>query len=170
MYSLFCLSSIFGQRHVVLIIADDLGADYLGFYPNHGDTARTPFLRSLMNKSVLFTDATANPYCSATRATYFTGRYAFRTGVGAVVGGGAGSGSLDTSEFALPELIAANDKNIVRGHIGKWHLHNPMPQSNLMLPQQFGIQHFEGPFIGSLSSYTNWTSISKIAIYTSFTS
>lgn len=158
--SVFCillfLNGATAQRNVVLIVADDLGYDYLGFDPGYGDTVAVPVLRKLLTKGVLFSQLTANPYCSATRATYFTGRYAFRTGVGGVVGGTGGSGSLDTSEFALPELIKSVNSAVARGHIGKWHLNGAMPPSNLQLPQKFGIQHFEGPFIGQLNSYTSW--------------
>ena len=35
---LFAISSSFAQRNVVLIIADDLGLEYCGFYGNTGDT------------------------------------------------------------------------------------------------------------------------------------
>jgi len=151
----FICAPMQAQRSVVLIIADDLSPDYFGFYPDHGDTVDVPNIRSLLPGGVLFLKHNADPYCSATRSTLFTGRYAFRTGVGAVVA--AGSKQLDSSEYTLAQCIRDAAPGIGRAQIGKWHLNNPMPQSNLKMPNFFGYEHYEGPFIGQLTSYTNWT-------------
>ncbi|MBU6324957.1 MAG: sulfatase-like hydrolase/transferase, partial [Bacteroidetes bacterium] len=69
----------------------------------------------------------------------------------------AGSGQLDSSEYTLAQRIRDSKTGIGRAQIGKWHLNNPMPQANLKMPLFFGYEHFEGPFIGQLPSYTNWT-------------
>jgi arylsulfatase A-like enzyme len=156
---LFCLyfytCAALAQRNVVLIIADDLGTDYFGFYSGHQDTVGVPHLRSLADNGVTFTNATSNPFCSATRAGILTGRYGFRTGVGGVVG--ASGGALDTAEVSIPKMLELYDPSIAKANIGKWHLNNPMPAINLMSPQALGYDHFEGPFIGALTSFTNWT-------------
>ena len=151
----FICAPLQAQRSVVLIIADDLSPDYFGFYPDHGDTVAVPNIRTLLNNGILFHEFSANPYCSATRSAIFTGRYGFRTGIGAVVA--AGSAQLDSSEYTLAQRIRDAKPDIGRAQIGKWHLNNPMPQSNLKMPLFFGYQHYEGPFIGQLTSYTNWT-------------
>lgn len=143
------------QRSVVLIIADDLSPDYFGFYPEHGDTVAVPHLRALSAQGVLFTQCRNNPFCSSTRAALLTGRYSFRTGIGSVVG--PGSKALDSSEYTLAQRIRDAAPGIGRAQIGKWHLSNPTPISNLKLPLYFGFEHYEGPFIGALPSYTNWT-------------
>lgn len=52
----------YAQQNTIIIIADDLGTDYLGFYPNDGDTANTPVLRSLLDEGVLFSNAWSNPF------------------------------------------------------------------------------------------------------------
>ncbi|MBL0051860.1 MAG: sulfatase-like hydrolase/transferase [Bacteroidetes bacterium] len=78
----------YAQRNVILIIADDIGTDYFGFYEDHNDTVDVPNIRSLMNNGIRFKNAMSNPVCSPTRAGIFTGRYSFRTGVGGIVGGG----------------------------------------------------------------------------------
>jgi arylsulfatase A-like enzyme len=75
------------QRTTVLIIADDLSADYFGFFPGYGDTVDVPNIRYLANKGIVFTNHMSNPVCSSTRTTILTGRYSFRTGVGGIVGG-----------------------------------------------------------------------------------
>ncbi len=118
------------QRNVVMLIADDLGTDYFGFYTNHQDTVDVPNIRSLLRQGVKFSQASANPVCSSTRSGLLTGRYSFRTGVGGIVGGTGGSNPLDTSEITIPKLLKKYNPNISTANIGKWHLHQPMPASN----------------------------------------
>lgn len=148
------------QHNVVLLIADDLSTDYLGFYEDHQDTAAMPNIRKLLGKGVRFTNAMSNPVCSATRAGMLTGRYSFRTGVGAVVGGTGGSGALNIDELTIPRLLNIYKPNeIAKANIGKWHLHPPVPVSNLNNPNIMGYDHFAGNFIGQLPSYYDWTKV-----------
>lgn len=154
---LLSLISVNAQRNTLVIIADDLGTDYFGFYENYVDTVAVPNLRNLVRKGVRFKYAYANPVCSSTRTTILTGRYSFRTGVGNIVGSAAGSGELDTNEITIPKLLSIYNSNIISANIGKWHINSPNPSSNLLIPNIVGYHHFEGPFIGQLSSYTNWT-------------
>lgn len=155
----FCFSvlNLSAQRNVILIIADDIGTDYFSFYEDHQDTVFVTNIQSLLSKGIRFQNAMSNPVCSSTRSGILTGRYSFRTGVGNVVGGIGGSGSLDTSEITIPRLLKIYNPNIVKANIGKWHLQQPSPPSNLFFPNVLGYDHFEGPFIGALPSYTNWT-------------
>lgn len=148
---------VHAQRNVILIIADDLGTDYFGFYEDHQDTVDVPNIRSLLSRGIRFKNAMSNPVCSSTRAGILTGRYSFRTGVGGIVGGIGGSNPLDTSEVTIPRLLKIFNPNIAKANIGKWHLHGAMPVGNLLFPNKMGYDHFEGPFIGQLPSYTNWT-------------
>ena len=146
------------QRNVLVIIADDLGTDYLSFYENAGpDTVYVPNIKSLLSRGVRFKNAMSNPVCSSTRSGILTGRYSFRTGVGGIVGGTGGSNQLDTSEITIPRLLKKYNSNIAKADIGKWHLHQPAPASNLLNPNVMGYDRFEGPFIGQLPSFTNWT-------------
>ncbi|MFN0214877.1 MAG: sulfatase-like hydrolase/transferase [Saprospiraceae bacterium] len=150
------------QRNVILLIADDLGTDYLGFYEDHQDTAPAPNIRKLLSRGVRFTNAWSNPVCSATRAGMLTGQYSFRTGVGNVVGGTGGSGALDVSEITIPQLLKSFSANkIGTANIGKWHLQPAMPNSNLNNPNIMGYDHFAGNFIGAIASYTNWTKVTN---------
>lgn len=157
LYLFICLSEAFTQRNVILIIADDIGTDYFGFYEDHQDTVDVPNLRAMVNKGIRFQNAMSNPVCSSTRAGILTGRYSFRTGVGGIVGGAGGSGTLDTSEITIPRLLFTYNPFIAKANIGKWHLHQAMPVSNLVFPNVLGYNHFEGPFIGALQNYFNWT-------------
>lgn len=149
------------QRNVILIIADDLGTDYLGFYEGHQDTAPMPNIRKLLSRGVRFTNAWSNPVCSATRAGILTGRYSFRTGVGGVVGGTGGSAALDINEVTIPRLLNIySPSGIGKANLGKWHLHNPSA-ANLMNPNIMGYDHFSGIFIGALPNYFNWTKLTN---------
>jgi arylsulfatase A-like enzyme len=150
-------STIHAQRNVILIIADDLSPDFFGFYEAHGDTVDVPNLRALLSRGVRFRNLYSNPVCSSTRSTILTGRYSFRTGVGGIVGGIGGSNQLDTSEITIPKLLEIYDPTISKADIGKWHLHQPTPANRLTYPNLMGYDHFEGPFIGQLPSFTNWT-------------
>lgn len=161
---IFCLfflfiSDVSAQRNVILIIADDLGSDYAGFYETHKDTVAMPNIRRLLKKGVRFRNTWSNPICSPTRAGLLTGRYSFRTGVGTALGG-TGSAVLDTAEVTIPRLLNKYQPNgIAKGHIGKWHLQAPAPISNYLFPNKMGYDHYEGNFTGTLNSYTNWTKV-----------
>ena len=145
------------QRNVVLIIADDLSTDYCGFYENNLDTVNLPNVRRLLNKGVRFSNAMSNPVCSPTRAGVLTGRFSFRTGVGNFIGANNET-PLDTAEITIPELLNIYQPGIVKSAvIGKWHLQQPTPATNLLNPVLMGFNHTEGGFGGAVPSYTNWT-------------
>ncbi len=159
---IFLLLTVFAlntqaQRNTILIIADDLGPDYFGFYENSVDTVDVPNIRSLLAKGVRFKNLMSNPVCSSTRTTILTGRYSFRTGVGGIVGGIGGSKQIDTAEISIPKLLKIHNPNIGKANIGKWHLKQSTPAINLMSPLALGYNWSEGPFIGQLPSFTNWT-------------
>ena len=157
-----CVSaSLVAQKNVILIIADDLGSDYCGFYENHVDTVNLPNVRRLLKGGVRFKNAWANPFCSPTRAGILTGRYSFRTGVGAAIGG-AGSAVLDTAEMTIPRLLKKfKPTGLSQAHIGKWHLQTPTPKTNFTFPNKMGYDHFEGSFPGELPNYFSWTKITN---------
>jgi len=149
--------TVSSQRNTILIIADDLSPDYFGFYENAVDTVDVPNIRSLLASGVRFKYLMSNPVCSSTRTTILTGRYSFRTGVGGIVGGIGGSNQIDTAEISIPKLLKIYNNNIVKANIGKWHLKQPNPAINLTSPLALGYNWCEGPFIGQLPSFTNWT-------------
>lgn len=148
------------QRNVVLIIADDLGTDYCGFYEHYGDTAAMPNIRRLVKRGVRFNNVMSNPVCSPTRCGILTGRYSFRTGVGEAVGG-TGSPVIDTAEITIPRLLKRYNPTIATANIGKWHLSLTTPTSNLYTPNWMGYDHYAGNFLGALSSYTSWSKVTN---------
>jgi len=147
------------QKNTILIIADDLGVDYLSFYANGGDTAIVPNIRSLLATGIQFNNAWANPVCSPTRAAMFTGRYAFRNGVGTVISN-ASTPQLDTAERSVARLLRDfAPLNYATANVGKWHMHlaNPVPQRTF--PNYMGYDLYSGNFNGAISDYSNYVRI-----------
>jgi arylsulfatase A-like enzyme len=116
-------------KSVLVIVLDDIGADRLELFDT-GQTAppypRTPRLDGLAAAGIRFTSAFANPICSPTRACIQTGRYPFRTGMGA----NSDSYALPDSEVLLADLLKygfAPRLRYATGAFGKWHLTTPTP-------------------------------------------
>jgi arylsulfatase A-like enzyme len=142
-------------KNILLIIADDVGADASSFYNSTNTGAilpPTPNIASLASSGVVFANAYANPVCSPTRACLITGRYSFRTGVGDAISG-AGSPQLSSSEFTLPEAMNTSGLGYHLAQFGKWHLALGPNTPNTV----GGWTNFAGVIAGAVSSYTNWT-------------
>jgi arylsulfatase B len=150
----FALSaSASSPGNILLIIADDYGADSSSLYNSGATLPPTPNLISLAQNGVTFRNAYANPVCSPTRACLITGRYGFRTGVGDVIAG-AGSSTLPAAEFTLPEAFAANPTlGYQVAQFGKWHLANGVNSPGTI----GGWPHYAGNLQGQITSYTSWT-------------
>lgn len=167
---MLALPAVAAQQNILLIIADDYGADSSSLYNSTNSGASlppTPNIESLARSGVVFRNAYASPVCSPTRACIITGRYGFRTGVGDVVEG-AGSPALRATEFTLPEAFAANNGlGYQLAQFGKWHLAQaPNSPANVG-----GWPHFSGSLVGALANYTNWTKTvngSSTANYTNY--
>lgn len=134
-------------QNVLLIVADDLGVDALGVYPESVNHAPTPNLDHLALQGVTFRHAYSNPTCSTTRATIQTGRYSFRTGIGTIVQNNPNLPSyhaLQLSETTLAEALDAGT-NGAYDHtaIGKWHLGNDTV-GGALAPNVAGYDHFAG--------------------------
>ena len=159
--------SNFAQQHnVIFVIADDIGADYCGFYSNYTlynpilDTIAMPNVRRLLSRGVRFKNAWSNPVCSPTRAGMMTGRYSFRTGVGNAIGGGTTS-VLNTNEISIPQLLNVYSPNgISKALIGKWHLQLPSV-ANYSNPNIMGFNHYEGSLSGGINDYFDWQKITN---------
>jgi arylsulfatase A len=66
------------QPNIILILADDLGAQELGCYGNKQNA--TPNLDRLASQGARFETFYANPLCTPTRMALMTGQYGFRNG------------------------------------------------------------------------------------------
>jgi arylsulfatase A-like enzyme len=146
--------------NVLLIIADDLGADSFPLTATGGTTAPMPNITALKNSGVLFSRAYAQPTCSPTRAAILTGRHPFRTGIGAQLVG-ATSPQLSSTEFTLPDAFAANSGLAYSlSMFGKWHL-NAGAGTNDTPRTVGGWPSFAGTIIGALPDYSAWTKVTN---------
>lgn len=142
-------------KNILVVIADDFGADSLALYNTHpaASLPPTPTINALAARGVRFANACAYPVCSPSRSAMLTGRYAFRTGVTDVLDTPAAQG-LYTNEFTLPELLASTHRS---ASFGKWHLGGGATGPGVV----GGWSHFAGSLQGGLGmSATNfwlWT-------------
>ena len=151
------IAALGAPKNILLIIADDYGADSSSLYNSTATGATlppTPNITALAQSGMVFAQAYANPLCSPTRACLLTGRHSFRTGVGYAFGG-AGSTPLAASEFTLPEAFAAAGTGHHLAQFGKWHLaagvNSPLTVG--------GWTNFSGSIQGAITSYTNWSKV-----------
>jgi arylsulfatase B len=144
-----------GSPNIIFIVADDMGWDVFGNYPNiTGTKATTPTIDSLTKNGITFTNFWVNPECAPTRAAMLSGKYGFRTGVGSA----QGNSSLASTETIIQKFI--NDKTsnaYATAAVGKWHI---SPQNQLSGPENFGIQYYSGFLPAAINDYYNWTETS----------
>lgn len=136
------------RDNVLIFIGDDIGVDYVGAYGEGSAPAPTPTLDALAARGVLFRNAWAYPTCSPARAAVVTGRYGYRTGVGAP------PATLALDEIALPEALDAAASGYAHAWIGKWHLANA---NNPRHPNDSGWSHFAGMITSTPVSHYDWS-------------
>ena len=137
--------------NVLLIISDDLGIDAAACYDIGTYLAPQKNIESLCKQGIVFERAWTNPVCSPTRATMLTGRYGFRTGIGAPSPPG-----IKLTETTIPKML---DKSPHLGfnhaNIGKWHL-STNDNGGKNNPVMMGYNHYEGCITGVLKGYYFW--------------
>ena len=112
------LTSAARPKHVVLIVADDLGYADLGYT---GSEIATPNIDKLAAQGVKVANFYVQRACSPTRAALLTGRYNIRYGFQSGVLTDRNNYSLPLSETTLPQFVRKTvgaDCHMV----GKWHL------------------------------------------------
>ena len=137
--------------NVLLIIADDLGADSMGLLSTALNTAPTPNLDNLAANGVRFTQCWGNPSCAPSRASLLTGRHGFRTGVGTP------GDAIDLSESTIAD--AYKSAGYGTACIGKWHLASTQ-NGGADNPNMMGFDHYSGPvFGGGINNYFSWPKV-----------
>lgn len=129
-------------QNLLVLLADDLGVDSVACYAEGSDLPSTPTIDALAAQGVMFRNAWGSPSCSPARAAFQTGRYGFRTGIGApVVASGYG---LPRSEVTLPELFEMHPElGYVNAFFGKWHVGSDAV-GGLLAPNLAGWSHYAG--------------------------
>ena len=128
--------------NILILLIDDFGVDMVGAYEEGTEPPPTPNIDRLASRGVLFRNAWSNPACSPTRAAIQTGRYAFRTGIGALVW--PWGYALPLRELTLPKMLTLGTKGLYStAAIGKWHLGNESV-GGPHAPNEAGYQYFAG--------------------------
>lgn len=135
--------------NILFIVLDDLGVDQLPVFGYGGLTpAKTPNIDAIAHAGVRFRNAWSMPTCTPTRATFFEGRYPFRTNVqNAVVALDLANSQVSPYETTTPKIL--KDRGYVNALIGKMHLsgsdlnpaNNPLGHEVM---RELGWDHFEG--------------------------
>lgn len=137
------------QPNILFIVLDDFGVDQLPIFGYGGATpARTPNIDAIAQAGVRFRNAWSMPTCSPTRATFFQGRYPFRTHVtNAIVAADLANSQVSPYEITTPKLL--KEKGYTNAVIGKMHLSGSdlNPANNPLghrVMAELGWDHFEG--------------------------
>ncbi len=135
------LASLWAEKpNVIVIMADDLGYNDLGFQGSKH--IKTPHLDRLANGGTVFTDAhTSASVCSPSRAGFVTGRYQQRFGHEANVP--PRDKGMDTNTYTIGQALQSLGYSTFV--VGKWHLGD----ADRFYPTKRGFDEFWGLREGS---------------------
>ncbi|MGV3639569.1 MAG: sulfatase [Adhaeribacter sp.] len=101
------------QPNIIILIADDIGADDIGCYGNK--EVKTPNIDRMAKTGLRFTNAyVTTSSCTPSRASILSGRYPHNTGAAEL------HTSMPASIAILPELL--KNAGYYTAQAGKWHL------------------------------------------------
>lgn len=108
------------KPNVILVLIDN--QSYFELSRNGHQIVKTPRIDRMAKEAVNFTDFHAPPFCSPSRTTLLTGRYALRAGVHNTVGGVS---ILHKDETTIADLL--HKAGYSTAIFGKWHLGSTYP-------------------------------------------
>ncbi len=131
------LAGASNQRpNVIVMVADDLGWNDVGF---HGGDIDTPSIDSLAAEGMELNRFYTTPICSPTRAALMTGRDPMRLGVAYGVILPWDNNGVHPDEHFMPQsFLAAGYQTAM---MGKWHLGHAQQTYH---PNERGFEHFYG--------------------------
>jgi arylsulfatase B len=138
--------------NILLIVADDVGAEASSLYPFAGKSGAAPMpnLEKIAARGLTFDNAWVNPMCSPTRATIISGLYGHHSGV--LVAGDVLSPSTRTIwDYIGRDSPAKYDMAV----FGKWHLGGN--GGDIKHVQDMRVPNFRGFLGAQISDYYNWT-------------
>jgi len=142
-------------RNIILVIADDVGAEQVPSYASELRFSRRfhpvnlEAVAELEAAGVRFREAWSNPTCSPTRAGIHTGQYPWVHGVTHPLDEKDPNPLDGTKCSSLPSMMPSRYKTAL---FGKWHLGYSSPA----LPRNHDWDHYAGSLGGHLPSYNKW--------------
>jgi arylsulfatase A-like enzyme len=133
------------RPNIVLIVADDLGWNDVGY---HGSEIRTPNIDALAGSGVKLEHHYVWPTCSPTRAALLTGRNPSRFDILGPIGGRSEQ-TLPKGTVTLADILKG--QGYATAITGKWHL-GLRPEVG---PRQFGFDSSYGYLHGQVDPYTH---------------
>ncbi len=131
--------------NILLIIADDMGADMTPGYGIGTRLPTTPHLDELRQTGLTFTNTWATPVCAASRATMMTGKHGVNNGVPSV------PGTLDTVHTSIFKQLKNQTNDAYQTClVGKWHLGNVNDYDH---PNDHGVDDFMGVMSSGVTDY-----------------
>jgi arylsulfatase A-like enzyme len=153
------------QPNVLLILADDWGAEATSVYPElagNSGAVPVPSIESLADNGLVFDNAWSSPACSMTRGTVVSGLYGYRTGVTSV------GAVLPTDTVTVFDRITSESPAAYgQAFFGKYHLgggsFDPLAggvfadaPKILQHVRDLGITTFRGILGGAVTDYYSW--------------
>ncbi|NQT73887.1 MAG: arylsulfatase [Chloroflexi bacterium] len=139
---------VLSQPNVVLIVADDLGWNDVGYHG--GAEFETPNIDRLVQEGVEFDRFYATPICTPTRAALLTGRDALRFGTAYSTIMPWDNFGLPPQEHLMPESF--QQAGYQTAMIGKWHLGHTIRAHH---PNERGFDYFWGHLNTTVSYFTH---------------
>ncbi len=134
------------KPNLVIILADDLGWNAVGY---HNDRMETPNIDRIVSEGMELDHFYVAPMCSPTRAGLMTGRYPIRFGCARAVIPPQRDHGLPTEEITLGEALRTLGYQN-RGIFGKWHLGHRRTKWH---PLQQGFSEFVGHYNGAIDYF-----------------
>lgn len=130
-----------GQPNIVVILADDLGWNDVGY---HGSEIRTPTLDNLASHGVVLEQFHSQPTCTPTRAALMTGKSPQRLGIYRQFAKNSTHGLPPEERTLADHLQGAGYQTWL---VGKWHLGHARQAYH---PNARGFDHFYGHVTGGI--------------------
>ena len=133
--------------NIILIVADDLGWNDVGY---HGSEIKTPNLDKLAQSAIRLERFYVKNICTPTRAALMTGRHPFRFGMSTNVIRPWNKVGLPLQEKTIAQTL--KEAGYYTAILGKWHLGHYKEE---YLPTHRGFDYHYGHYCGALDYFTH---------------
>jgi len=136
--------------NILFVIMDDVGIDQMASFGYGGATPPSmPNIDAIARAGVRFHNAWSMPECSPGRASFFVGRYPFRTNINQAIGpNDLANSQISPYDMTVPKVL--KQAGYESAMFGKFHLAGPENnKAENATPSQLGWDYFYG-WIGGL--------------------